>query len=477
MATIVHAAITPERDTPAASVPRGKMGVPAGWPIYAMFIGFPLWWVLGLGGLIWPLLAAPMLFSLLLRERIRIPRGFGIWLLFVGWMMVSAIRLDDLGRMIGFAYRASLYASATIVCVYVFNCSRQALPVRRVVWCLVGFWIFVIIGGFLGLLFPLVHFSTLMERLVPAELLSNELVYDLVHPGLAEIQRIGGQVITRPKAPFLYTNEWGANFGLLVPFVVLCWFSTRGAIRFALSFLLAVSLVPVILSLNRGLWGSVTVGLLYGALRLAGKGNVRAFVGITVLILSLATVVLLTPLDQVVSLRIDNPHSNRARFSLYDEAISGVKESPLVGFGGPRPAAGEYLPSVGTQGQLWMVLFSHGVPGTLLFLGFFSHFLWITRRAESGIRLWSHITIFMALLQMPVYGQVPVPLHIMMIAVALALRETPEKSNKERFAAHTAEAEVLRPGKEKDVVPSASVKTARLTKAGTVGCLRAVESR
>lgn len=474
MGTVVHAGATTEREAPAGSVGRGKRLVPVGWPIYVLFIGFPLWWVLGLGGLIWPLVAAPMLFSLLVRKGTRIPPGFGIWMLFVAWMMVSAIRLDDLGRAIGFAYRASLYVSATIVCVYVFNCSRQALPVRRVVWCMVVFWTFIVIGGFLGLMFPFFHFSTVVERLVPGSLLNNDLVYDLVHPGLAEIQRIGGRVITRPKAPFLYTNEWGANFGLLVPFVILGWFSARGAIRLALSLLLAVSLVPVILSLNRGLWGSVTAGLLYGAVLLAGKGNVRALVGITVLSLGLATVVVLSPLEQVVSLRIDNPHSNRARFSLYDEAVSGVKESPLVGYGGPRPASGEYLPSVGTQGQLWMVLFSHGVPGTVMFLGFFAHFLWTTRRARSGVIFWSHIMIFVALLQMPVYGQIPVPLHVMMIAVALALRETAATSTEERLSANPADADMRQSG---NVVSSATAKMAPVAEADTLGRVRAFEPR
>ena len=44
----------------------------------------------------------------------------------------------------------------------------------------------------------------------------------------------------------------------------------------------------------------------------------------------------------------------------------------LLGFGAPRPAAAPWLPSLGTQGQFWTVLFSHGVVGAVLFMGTFA---------------------------------------------------------------------------------------------------------
>jgi len=38
-----------------------------GWALFVLFVGFPIWWALGLGGFIWPVMAFPMLLSLLRR--------------------------------------------------------------------------------------------------------------------------------------------------------------------------------------------------------------------------------------------------------------------------------------------------------------------------------------------------------------------------------------------------------------------------
>ncbi len=42
-----------------------------------------------------------------------------------------------------------------------------------------------------------------------------------VHPRFADVQDILGYPVSRPSAPFIYTNDWGGNFALLIPFVIL----------------------------------------------------------------------------------------------------------------------------------------------------------------------------------------------------------------------------------------------------------------
>src|SRR6266511_229417 len=54
-----------------------------------------------------------MLGALVLRGRIRFPAGFGLWFGFLVWMLGSGIELDSSARVLGWAYRASLYLSAT----------------------------------------------------------------------------------------------------------------------------------------------------------------------------------------------------------------------------------------------------------------------------------------------------------------------------------------------------------------------------
>ena len=56
------------------TVPHRRLLKP-GWPLYVVFVGFPFWWVLGLGGFVWPIVAVPMLLSLLRRKQVFTPPG------------------------------------------------------------------------------------------------------------------------------------------------------------------------------------------------------------------------------------------------------------------------------------------------------------------------------------------------------------------------------------------------------------------
>ncbi|MGH7426356.1 MAG: hypothetical protein ACREJP_09335, partial [Candidatus Methylomirabilales bacterium] len=178
--TIPHPGVTAVRPVTAR--------LPYAWPLYALFLGFPVWWFLGMGSFIWPVMAVPMGFSLLARERVRVPRGFGLYLLFFLWMLASALQINGPDRMIGFAFRAMLYGSAGITGLYVYNAPKRLLPMHSVVRIMAFFWVIVVVGGLLGIMAPTWEFSTLTERLIPGRLLANEFVATLVHPTTAQIQ-------------------------------------------------------------------------------------------------------------------------------------------------------------------------------------------------------------------------------------------------------------------------------------------------
>ncbi len=79
---------------------------PAVWPLVAAFVGYPLWWALGLAPFVWVVAAIPMAARLLTsRDQVRLPSGFGLWLLYLAWVLVSASQIDTAGRFIGFGFR------------------------------------------------------------------------------------------------------------------------------------------------------------------------------------------------------------------------------------------------------------------------------------------------------------------------------------------------------------------------------------
>ena len=75
--------------------------LPYGWPLYTAFGLFPIWYVLGFGALIWVFLAIPMTFNLVARSKIRIPKGFGWYMLFFIWMLATFVQIlgSGSGRM------------------------------------------------------------------------------------------------------------------------------------------------------------------------------------------------------------------------------------------------------------------------------------------------------------------------------------------------------------------------------------------
>lgn len=389
-----------------------------------MFLGFPLWWALGIGAFIWPVLALPMGLSLVRRPSLRVPRGFWLWLLFLLWVAGSGTQLSEGSRGIPWGYRAATYVAATVLFLYIYNEPKHRLPDRRVLLTLAVFWAYVALGGLLGVLAPRFEFVSPFERILPARLASNAFVQALVHPASAQISTFLGYEVPRPKAPFEYTNDWGSVFALAAPFAIAAWpHIRRPRWRIAAIALLLISLVPVVLSLNRGLWLSLGVGLTYVVIRSTAEGHDRPLVGVAFGLILVTAFAIATPLRDVIEARIGTPHSNQRREALYVETISGSLRSPIFGFGAPRPSErNPALPSVGTQGQLWLVLYSQGVPGLLFYSGWYFVAYLRTLKRSSWTALWCNVVILIALLQLPYYGHLAAQLQVIMVAAALGLR-------------------------------------------------------
>jgi polysaccharide biosynthesis protein PslJ len=398
--------------------------LPAGWPVYLLFGAFPLWWVLGLSPLIWALLAVPMLLWLVGRPGVRVPKGFGLWIGFLGWMLLTATQLDQAKLWIAYSYRALLYLSMTILFVYVYNLPRSAVPIRRMLVLLTVFWAVVIGFGFLDLALPQGRIMTPVARLLPGSIAANDFVQELFNPRLAQVQDIGYPV-TRPAAPFAYSNEWGGVVALLTPMAIASLSLLRSYLaRNLVRVLLVASLMPIVISANRGLWIGLAAGLTYLAVRVAFRGNVNALVAILGFLALIVGLVAFTPLKRLVEERLTHPHSNERRADLAAEAIAGWKQSPIFGHGGPRElTTNPDAPQVGTHGQFYLVLFSHGLPGTVLFLAWWLWAFWVSFRGATGPPLWVHAVIGIGMLQFFYYNMIPDQLHLMMLAAALAWRE------------------------------------------------------
>ena len=108
--------------------------LPAHWPITACIGLFPLWWALGAGALIWPVFAAPLAVRLVTRRRpIRVPMGFGLWLLYLVFVLLSFTALDGGGLPFAYLWRLANYASCTIFFLAIVDATEDEIPSDHVV--------------------------------------------------------------------------------------------------------------------------------------------------------------------------------------------------------------------------------------------------------------------------------------------------------------------------------------------------------
>jgi O-antigen ligase len=394
-------------------------------PLKALFLFFPIWYLAGIGSFVWAFAGLAMLLIVMTRTAIETPRGIGVWFLFVAWMLLSALQVDTTTRVLVFAYRASVYGAATVLFLYVYNTPRERA--RRVAGIMGGFFAIVVAGGYLGLMFPGFTLVTPAERVLPTSLTANSWVYSLVHVHFAQIQSlvVGEQAVARPDAPFPFTNEWGAVFVLTAPFAVIAAFSAATRLRrMAMRAVLVASLVPLVLSGNRGAWLTLGCALVYAAVRLAGRGRVRLLMALILVGLLGALVLFSTSIGSTVRSRSVHTQSNEGRLSIYTETIQGVADSPVFGHGVPElQSTDPNLPAAGTHGQLWDTLYSQGIPGAFLYVGFLVLMAWRTRRFRSRMALCVHLTLVMAVVETLFYGQLPTVLQVIMVAAALGAAE------------------------------------------------------
>lgn len=435
----------PDPDTPSLR----ERWLRPGWPLAAIFVPFPLWWAMGLSEFACLIFAIPMVVELARRRTITVPRGFGWWLLFLAWVGagVAVLSVDAVGavadsnstRYLTWAYRLSWYLAITVVGVYVVNTRKQlsAVRVTRIVSIL---FLTVVAGGLLGVVFPHFEFSSLLELILPKSVAETPFINHMIHPSAAQLQDVLGYSSPRPSAPYDYTNIWGLNYAVTLPFFLFAWCGkTAGWRRYVAPFVLVLSAVPVIYSINRGMWAALFVVGLFVAVRAALSGRPAMMGGVILGAIAVVALVSVTSLGGVVQDRLASEGSAQGRTNLGTLSVTSVSAtSPIIGLGSTRNVQGNFNtitggatadcprcspPALGTQGQLWLVIFCQGILGLILYLAFFGLTFVRALRLPTPITTMGLSVLVASFVTMPFYNALGTALMVVMIAVALVTRE------------------------------------------------------
>jgi O-antigen ligase len=392
-----------------------------GWIVFALFALNPVWWVLGFGGFVWSIGFVPLGYWILRRRNLQRPPMLGLFILYMGWALITIVRLDRFTRVLSFSFRYGAYLTALFLAIYVYNERRVSRDqfIRWVSW----FWVAAVVGGYLSFIFPNSHLSpTLASTLLPSSITSNDFVGTLVKPGFAQVQNLFGFPVPRPATLFPFTNEWGGNVGLLTPFFVssFVYSSQRRERRFGLLMLL-VAIPPMIISVNRGLWISVAVIFVVIAFRSFFQGRTFALKALVGAIVLIGFLIIATPLGDVVLGRLSDSDVS-TREGIYSEAWHGALESPILGWGGPRPSENPFSPSIGTHGHFFLVMFAHGFIGLALYVA------WVVQSSVQSLSRRDPVSMMLATVvivggvQMFFYNLLPFSIPIILVAIGLIAR-------------------------------------------------------
>lgn len=380
---------------------------------------------MGLGDMIWPLFAVIMLLSWVGVSRLTVSYSFSLWAFFVLWCAVTLVMNDTSGRLVGALYRLVLYVSAGVIFIHARNTSRRfSLPVlaATMTWYLGA----MVIGGYLGIFFPELQIRTPLASIVPGELLTNEVVRDTVIRRTTQWNP-NAWIATapRPSAPFLYTNTWGNVYSMVLPLALLnIVYAKRRLSKVATVLVAALSIVPAAATLNRGML--IGLGTVAGWVVLIQMRKGRYGVAVLSMILIACAVFawLASPAAQSLEHRLSVSTSTSDRIELYRQTVAGALDSPLLGYGSPRPSPDAWLPSLGTQGQVWLLMYSHGFIGLGLFLAFFVAVLVMAWRRTDLAGTVAGGAIAATLVEMLFYGMTT-GLMVSMLAAAIVLRSDP----------------------------------------------------
>lgn len=392
------------------------------WPLLLMFGFMPLWWGLGMFYLAWPLFGVLLLVILAVRGGVKLPAGTGLWLVFLCLVLISFTRLGRTTELLTAGFRFSFYLTALVVCVYCYNLARERATIRPLWRPLCYFWLGLVALGWVGVLVPQLAMASVAQVLLPGSIATEPFIFDMVYLTSTEAQSLATNPRYRPSAPFAYTNTWGSSWAILLPCVIAYLMAApSGWLRRIVIISIPLSLVPAFLTLNRVMFASLAVGLCVVALRAMLKGDRRLVLAILGLVALGWVATLFIPVFELIEDRVSSSGTNDARMFLYSQVLHRVQESPLFGHGAPVSVDTIDAPPIGSQGQLWLVLFSHGIPALVVFIGWFLAVSLRTAGAGSPTVHWLGAVPVVGLAQMPFYGLTFQNLSLIFFAVGMLL--------------------------------------------------------
>jgi O-antigen ligase len=197
-------------------------------------------------------------------------------------------------------------------------------------------------------------------------------------------------------------------------------------------------MVPVIYSLNRGVWIGLVLCVLFLAAKFTARGRLGLLAAVMALVAAGAMIFAFTPLNGIVTQRLQHGQSNSIRSSLDRQAFGAALKSPIVGWGTTRNALGSptsiaigktpTCPTcgnapIGSTGEIWELLIANGFVGAAFFVFFFLLVAFHYRRDQSPEGIAARLVLYLAPFYSFFYAELPTALSLTFMSLALLWRK------------------------------------------------------
>ncbi|MDH3606008.1 MAG: O-antigen ligase family protein [Acidimicrobiia bacterium] len=391
-------------------------------------MALPAAWALGLAEFMWPVLALPMAFFLLSRERVRMPRSFLIWLAYLAIAVVAVVSAGDGARIL------TVYLAASIVFLFAFNATSDELPDSAIVALIGLYWVVVAVGGVLALIFGTTEFPSLANTLFVDESNAGTFWDDVTRVQLSDGLKVGEQsglvVDHRPKGFLAYANHFGAALVMFLPALALLRAQLlKGRWARALDIAAVVAVIPFVISRNRWAWLSLVVVAVYLIARLWRPHPKAARVMLTGLSLMLLLVAV-TPLQGIVTDRLQSESSKQYRSDQYSLSWELIQMSPWLGFGGNQTGDDPLLSSpsefedlnLGADSQILQTTVNHGIPALIVYAVWLFAIVIAARSIDTPVLAVTHLAGLVAILHTPFYVLTPHRWVLLMLLAGASFR-------------------------------------------------------
>ena len=339
-----------------------------------LLVLFPIWWVIGVEQIIWPLGFIGLAFWTLHKQQWRLNATPVLMLMgvFILVQLVSAFFIVEPLRFITFGRNLSMYLMALSILVVMTQSAATEARVERVLYALLLMLVPSAISGLLAFSQIWVpHFPALISPLVPDILAATGYGEALFMRHLGNYAHFTGLgEYARVKGLFLYPTHYGSALALSLPVVSYFWERKSGKWKFALAVLFGMLLINFVASTARTAGLGWLLGGLY-FLNMSWTHRRRARIATaTALLLGLITVLLVPgPISQaaetVLFARGSKTLSQRA--TIYQESINGITERPLLGWGTERDIP-DFRHPAGSHSTYLGILYKHGSLGLAVFI-------------------------------------------------------------------------------------------------------------